>query len=107
MNRCYYKVRGGKGQLDFFIFIFYGGFHPPNPLTAERGGANFWRVPRHPAPIFLTNDDRYGLQHTSARSSVAKEKGTKRRGMNQNSLHGVPWLLAQHFIPLIDISDIV
>ena len=60
MNRCYYKVRGGKGQLDFFIFMFYGGFHPPNPLTAERGGANFWRVPQCTAPLSSATDERLG-----------------------------------------------
>ena len=48
-----------------------GGFHPPNPLTAERGGANFWFMPQRTAPLFSTTDDRYGLE----KSTLAIKKG--------------------------------
>ena len=48
------------------------GVSPPNPRArnaaprffgaTERGGANFWRMPQLPAPIFSATDERYGSQ---------------------------------------------
>ena len=38
-----------------------GALRPPNPPSAERRAANFWLMPRHSAPLFLTTDERYGF----------------------------------------------
>ena len=45
-------------QVKFLIF-FHGGF-TPKPPTAERGGANFWRLPQLTAPLFSATDERAG-----------------------------------------------
>ncbi len=38
-----------------------GALRPPNPPTAERGGAIYWRMPQLTAPLFSATDERYGF----------------------------------------------
>ncbi len=38
-----------------------GALRPPNPPSAERRAAIYWRVPQRTAPLFSTTDERYGF----------------------------------------------
>ena len=44
-NQCFFKD-------------IMGALRPPNPPSAERRAANFWRTPQHSAPPFSKTDDR-------------------------------------------------
>ena len=41
-----------------FVELFMGALRPPNPPTAERGGAGFWFMPRHFVPFSFMSDER-------------------------------------------------
>ena len=48
-------VRKNVSRETFIIFM--GDFIPQTP-TAERGGADFWFMPRHAVPYSFMTDDR-------------------------------------------------